>query len=153
MKGIYITIITLLLVLPLLGQHCGSCPPTESAKAPEKASTPAPKELSVNKAEWISNDYYVKYTWQKKPKIGTDLLFVEVYNKDKKLVKDMSLTANSFMPTMRGAHDTGDVPMKMNKKMQYVIDVNFVMAGEWGVELKFAKNGKVFAAGLVKAKI
>ncbi len=153
MKGIYITIIALILVLPLMGQHCGSCQVADNnASAPKTSSAPQ-KLLTANKAVWISNDYYVKYSWQKKPKIGTDLLFVEVYGKDKKKVKDLSITADAYMPSMRGAHDTGDKPMKLNKNMKYVIDVNFMMAGEWGIDLKFAKNGKVFATGLVKAKI
>jgi hypothetical protein len=68
-------------------------------------------------------------------------------------VKDLSITADAYMPSMRGAHDTGDKPLKLNKNDKYVIDVNFMMAGEWGIDLKFAKNGKVFAVGLVKAKI
>ncbi len=153
MKGIYLAIIALILVLPLMGQHCGSCQVAENSSSPAKTSAAPQKQLTANKAVWISNDYYVKYSWQKKPKIGTDLLFVEVYGKDKKKVKDLSITADAYMPSMRGAHDTGDKPMKLNKNMKYVIDVNFMMAGEWGIDLKFAKNGKVFATALVKAKI
>jgi hypothetical protein len=153
MKGIYIALIALILVLPLFGQHCGSCQVADNSKTSGTITLPTPKLLTANKAEWISNDYYVKYTWQKKPKIGTDLLFVEVYGKDKKKVKDLSITADAYMPSMRGAHDTGDKPLKLNKNDKYVIDVNFMMAGEWGIDLKFAKNGKVFAVGLVKAKI
>jgi hypothetical protein len=45
------------------------------------------------------------------------------------------------MPTMNGAHDSGDQEFKLNKKNDYLLPVNIVMRGEWEVKLTFLKNG------------
>jgi hypothetical protein len=155
MKAIYTAIIALIMFVPLFAQHCGSCPTTASTNVSAAASSEqmSRKVLTAKKAQWISDDYYVKYTWQKKPKIGTTLLFMEVYSKTDKIVKDLNITANAYMPSMRGAHDTGDLPMKLNKKGKYVIDVNFMMAGAWELDINFTRTGKPVSNAVIKVNI
>jgi hypothetical protein len=53
------------------------------------------------------------------------------------------------MPSMRGAHDSGDVDFKLNKKNDYLLPVNIVMPGDWEVRVTFLKDGKpVFHGGI-----
>ncbi|HOZ01080.1 MAG TPA: FixH family protein [Candidatus Syntrophosphaera sp.] len=108
---------------------------------------------SQNKNYWVSEDKYISYKWQSKPKIGTNMLLVTVYSKGKKINNDLILTANSYMPSMRGAHDTGDQPMMVNKKKTYVIPVNLVMLGDWEVELNFRQNGKIIYTGYIQLNL
>ncbi len=153
MKPIYIILIVILLAFPLFSEHCGSCGANPTTQASGQTQQVNKKVMSENKIVWLNNDYYAKYTWEKKPKIGTVLLFVEVYNKNKQLTKDISIQANAYMPSMRGAHDTGFKAMKLNKKNRHVIDVNFMMRGDWELELKFLKGNKAISNTLVRAKI
>jgi len=153
MKPISIILIVILFALPLFSEHCGSCGANPAAQTGGQTQQVTKKVMSENKIVWLNNDYYAKYTWEKKPKIGTVLLFVDVYNKNKQLTKDISIQANAYMPSMRGAHDTGFKAMKLNKKNRHVIDVNFMMRGAWELELKFVKGNKAIYNALVQTKL
>jgi len=53
------------------------------------------------------------------------------------------------MPSMRGAHDSGEVAFKLNKAGDYLLPVNVVMPGDWEVRLTFSRNGSVIFRGKV----
>ena len=78
---------------------------------------------------------------------------VNVYNKNKKQVNDLIVTADAYMPSMKGSHDTGDKKMQLNKKNQYAIPVYFMMLGDWEIELKFNKANKQIGNAFVKLDI
>jgi hypothetical protein len=46
------------------------------------------------------------------------------------------------MPSMRGAHDSGSVEFKLNRKDDYLMPVNIVMPGDWEVQVTIQKDGK-----------
>jgi hypothetical protein len=149
----------------VLAQHnCATCP---SAKAGKKnaccgggaaADTLAAAKQVWNalpgygKKAWIGNGFYFTYKFDKKPKMGTSILKVMLYDKKGKQVKDMEVTGKSGMPSMGGAHDA-EAAFKLNKKGDYLLPVNFVMPGEWEVRLTFKKGGIVVYLGAFKLNV
>jgi len=153
MKHLIFVLLAVVIAFPLLGQHCGNCENQNKATNLSKHATSAPV-LKEGKKLSINNDYYLVYSWQKKPRIGMAVLIVDVYrSKDNKRSDDFSVTANAYMPSMRGAHDTGDRSLKLNKNKRYLTDVNFMMLGDWEIELKIAKNSRELFSGLIQTKI
>lgn len=153
MKKAIIILLASLVLVPILGQHCGNCPAASQAEAKAPASNANVPVLSQKKALQIYDNHFVTYKWDKAPKIGTRILYVTILDKKNRPSDDFTVTANAYMPSMRGAHDTGDKAMKMNKKKQLAIPVNLMMLGNWEVELKFSKDGKVRDTALVKLAI
>ena len=98
----------------------------------------------------IGNGAYLIFGFDKKPKMGTVIMKVDVYAPDGKRDTSLELLADSGMPSMRGAHETGDQPFKLSKKGEYLIPVNIVMPGDWEVRLTVKKDGKVVFRGSYK---
>ena len=92
---------------------------------------------------WIHSDYYIIYGFDKKPKLGTIIMKVEVYTRAGKRDTSLEIMADSGMPSMKGAHETGDQPFRLSKKGDYLLPVNIVMPGDWEIRLTFLKDGKV----------
>ncbi|HPS39201.1 MAG TPA: FixH family protein [Candidatus Cloacimonadota bacterium] len=153
MKKIILITLASVLLLPIVAEHCGSCPSGINAATVNTGNNSQSIVLAPGKTTWIDNNHYVVYSWDKSPKIGNRILLVKVFNKNKQIVNSLNVTANAYMPSMRGAHDTGHKAMKLNKKNQYAIPVNFMMLGKWEIELKFAKSGKSLGTALVRATI
>jgi hypothetical protein len=115
---------------------------TEHGEAPVFAPMPGPgKKVS------IGNDGYLIYSFDKKPKMGTVIMKVEVYTPDGKRDTSLEILGDSGMPSMRGAHETGDQPFKLSKKGDYLLPVNIVMPGDWEIRLTIKKDGQVVYRG------
>jgi hypothetical protein len=135
MKKILTIISVLLISIPIFAQHCGGCPQGKKETVEEKQLN----IVKLTKAKQLiplSENYFISYEWNKRPKIGNYILAVQVYDSNKKPINNVEITADAYMPSMKGAHDTGDVAMKMNKKEKYVIPVHFMMLGDWEILLK-----------------
>jgi len=91
---------------------------------------------------WIHEEMYFIYKFSEKPKMGTVILIVQVFNKKGAQLTPFTIKGRSDMPSMRGAHDSGDQEFKLNKKGDYLLPVNIVMPGDWEVRLTFLKDGK-----------
>ena len=115
-------------------------PPAEQKPAYPSLSGPGEKI-------WIDKEYYFIYGFDKRPKMGTAILKVNVYTKDGEKDTSLQITADSGMPSMRGAHDTGDLPMQLSKNKDYLLPLNIVMPGEWEIRLTIRKAGKVILRG------
>lgn len=98
---------------------------------------------------WIGEVNYFTWEFDKTPKMGTAILIVKVYDRDGKRVSELAITGRSDMPSMRGAHDSGDVAFKTNKAGDYLMPVNIVMPGDWEVLLSFSRNGIVIFRGRI----
>jgi hypothetical protein len=98
---------------------------------------------------WIGEVNYFTWEFDKTPKMGTSILIVKLYDKDGKQVSDLAITGSSDMPSMRGAHDSGEVAFKTNKAGNYLLPVNVVMPGDWEVRLTFSRNGVVIFRGRI----
>ena len=75
---------------------------------------------------------------------------VEVYTPDGKRDTSLEILADSGMPSMRGAHETGDQPFKLSRKGEYLLPINIVMPGDWEIRLTIKKDGKVIFRGSYK---
>ena len=95
----------------------------------------------------IGNGAYLLYGFDKKPKMGTVIMKVEVYTPDGKPDTSLEVLGDSGMPSMRGAHETGDQPFKLSPKGEYLLPVNIVMPGDWEIRLTIKKDGKVIFRG------
>ena len=153
MKRILLITTIALMFLPLFSQPCGSCTKGQATKPAYTAPTARQIIVAPRRAHWISNDYYITYEWNKKPKIGHFILLVRAFDKDKKPVTNLDFTADAYMPSMKGAHDTGDVKMQLNKKNQYAVPVHFMMLGDWEIHLKVTLNGKQVGSAFIKLDI
>ncbi len=158
MKNLILTILLIALLPLAIYAQCGNCnnhPTGNGAPQTEMSNAKTQKYIFANagKAYKLNNDYSVKFRWQSKPKIGTKLLIVELYNKDNKLSNALNVSVNSYMPSMRGSHDTGHQPMKLNKNKAYVMPVNFMMLGDWELELKFNQGKTNIYTGYIQLKI
>lgn len=98
---------------------------------------------------WIGEVNYFTWEFDKTPKMGTSILIIKFFDRDGKRVTDVAISGQSDMPSMRGAHDSGEVAFKLNKAGDYLLPVNVVMPGDWEVRLTFSRNGIVIFRGRV----
>jgi hypothetical protein len=91
----------------------------------------------------IGEDYTFVYDFDKTPKMGTSILRIKLFDGKGDKATDLEILGRSDMPSMSGAHDSGDVPFKLNKKGVYLLPVNIVMPGEWEIRLIFLKDKSV----------
>ncbi|RJR29140.1 MAG: hypothetical protein C4574_03800 [Candidatus Latescibacterota bacterium] len=129
-------------------EHCmrHGAPPPDTAAA-DTVYTELP---GYGKKCWIDEEVYFTYKFDKKPKMGTPILIVQVFEKGGARVTDLSITGSYDMPSMRGAHPSGDVPFKLNKKGDYLLPVNVVMPGGWEVLLVFRKGDETIYRGVFR---
>jgi hypothetical protein len=98
----------------------------------------------------IDGTYYFKYEFSEKPKMGLVILKVRVFDAKSNQVVPFQATGRSDMPSMRGAHDSGDVEFKLNRKNDYLLPVNVVMPGDWEIRLIFRLNGRAVYHGSIR---
>jgi hypothetical protein len=79
--------------------------------------------------------------------MGTVIMKVEVYAPDGKKDTSLEVLADSGMPSMRGAHETGDKSFKLSNKGEYLLPIDIVMPGDWEIRLTVKKDGKVMFRG------
>ncbi len=128
----------------------GKMPPHAGALVQE----PVYKDLpGAGKKCWIGDDVYFTWKFDKKPKLGTAFLKVRLFDKKGAQITSLDVTGASDMPSMRGAHDSGEVPFKLNKKGDYLLPVNVVMPGEWEVKLVFLKAKEPVFRGRIVFKV
>jgi hypothetical protein len=129
-------------------QPAGSCCPSPglTPQGQEPVFQDLPKS---GKKCWIGEVNYFTWEFDKTPKMGTAILIVKLYDKDGKRVSDLAVTGRSDMPSMRGAHDSGEVAFKTNKAGDYLLPVSIVMPGDWEVLLTFSRNGIVIFRGRI----
>ncbi len=143
-------LLLILLAAPLASaQPAASCcnspgltPSGPQAKAPEFKDLP-----KAGKKCWIGEVYYFIYEFDRTPKMGTAILKIQLFDKDGKQVTDLDIAGRSDMPSMRGAHDSGEVAFKLNRKGDYLLPVNIVMPGGWEVQLTFSRTNIVIFRG------
>jgi len=82
------------------------------------------------------------WEFNEKPKMGTAFLKIQVFNKKGDKITPFIILGRSDMPSMRGAHDSGSVEFKLNRKDDYLMPVNIVMPGDWEVQVTIQKDGK-----------
>lgn len=128
----------------------GKTPPHMGALVKDPVYSDLP---SSGKKCWIGDAYYFKWKFDKKPKLGTAFLKVQLFDKAGARATSLKVIGVTDMPSMRGAHDSGEVPLKLNKKGDYLLPVNVVMPGEWEVKLIFMNDTGPVYRGRITFKV
>jgi len=101
----------------------------------------------------LSDDYSFNYEFSQRPQMGTVILIIRVTDAKGTQVVPYKITGRSDMPSMRGAHDSGEVEFKTNKINNYLLPVNIVMPGEWEVRVSFSLNDAPVFRGSILFKV
>jgi len=115
-----------------------------AASATENVFPPMP---APGKKVPMGDGYYFVYGFDKKPKLGTVIMKVEIFAEDGKKVTSYEVKGDCGMPSMKGAHDSGDRAFKVSKLGDYLLPIDIVMPGGWEVRLTVLKDGKVVFRG------
>jgi hypothetical protein len=113
-----------------------------SEKTPVYAPMPAP-----GKKVPMEGGYYLIYGFDKKPKLGTAIMKIEIFNEQGKKDTSFEAKADTGMPSMKGAHETGERGFSVSKKGDYLLPIPIVMPGDWEMRLTILKEGKVVFRG------
>jgi hypothetical protein len=149
-KHFIIPLILLALVFPCApllaadheGHHMKAGEGDAGAQAPVFIAMPGP-----GKKVPIGNDSYLIFGFDKKPKLGPIIMKVEIFTGKGEKDTSFEVLADSGMPSMRGAHETGEQPLKVSKKGAYLMPVDIVMPGDWEIRITIKKDGKVIFRG------
>jgi hypothetical protein len=95
----------------------------------------------------LEGDFYFVYGFTKAPKLGTAIMKVEVFRKDGQRDTSFTVKGDVDMPSMRGAHATGEKAFQVSAKGFYLLPVPLVMPGDWEFRFSFWKNGKTVLRG------
>lgn len=120
----------------------GACPPqsvraaTNSATKVEYQKLPKPGTKIP-----LDADYSFTYGFDKQPKIGTAIMRVEIFGRDGKRDTSYVVRGDADMPSMRGAHSSGDKDFSLSSKGVYLLPVRLVMPGDWEIRFTFVKKG------------
>jgi len=98
----------------------------------------------------INEKTYFIYEFSEKPKLGTVILKIQVYDQEDRQLTPFTIKGRSDMPSMRGAHDSGEQEFQLNKYGNYLLPIHIVMPGEWEVQLTFYEGEKPVFAGNFK---
>jgi hypothetical protein len=131
-------------VMPLHGADMGGhgTQMAAAAQTPDFPPLPGP-----GKKVPIGEGYYLIYGFDKPLKMGRVIMTVEVFTSEGKKDTSMEVKADADMPSMRGAHATGDRPFQLSKKGDYLLPISIVMPGDWEIKLTVLKGGKVIFRG------
>jgi len=113
-----------------------------AAAMPEFPPMPSP-----GKKVPIGNGYYLIYGFDRQPKMGTAIMKVEIFTGGDKKNTSLMVRADADMPSMRGAHATGDRAFSLSNKGDYLLPISIVMPGDWEVKFTVIKDGKVIFRG------
>lgn len=123
-------------------QSVGGSTASQTEQAAVYPSMPAP-----GKKVPIGTDHYLIYGFDKKPKLGTVIIKVEIFTKEGKKDTSFQVKADAGMPSMKGAHETGEQPFKLSKKGDYLLPIDIVMPGDWEIRLTLLREGKIIFRG------
>jgi hypothetical protein len=95
----------------------------------------------------LGADHYFIYGFNKPPKMGAAIMKVEIFTQAGKQDTSFTVKGDLDMPSMRGAHSTGEKKFTLSKNGAYLLPSNIVMPGDWEFRFTFEKNGKTVFRG------
>lgn len=126
------------------------------ASAEKGSAEPAPAAFAVLSEEGrtitLSNGDHFVYHFHPRPKFGTVVLKVEVFDAKGKVVKDLLLSAEYCMPGMT----MPACPLQtldQNKKGAYLMPVELSMPGDWEIKLFVHEAKKELFRGVIKVRV
>jgi hypothetical protein len=101
----------------------------------------------------LDDDHSFTYEFSQRPQMGTVILVIRVTDMKGDQVTPYKIIGRLDMPSMRGAHDSGDVEFRTNKANNYLLPLNIVMPGDWEVRITFSLNDKAVFHGSIRFDI
>ena len=95
----------------------------------------------------LDADYYFIYGFNNPPKLGQAIMKVEIFTQAGKQDTSFVVKGDLDMPSMRGAHSTGEKGFTLSKNGAYLLPASIVMPGDWEFRFTFEKNGKTVFRG------
>lgn len=95
----------------------------------------------------LDADHSFTYGFARQPKLGTAIMRVEIFDRDGKRDTSFIVKGDADMPSMRGAHSTGDQDFSLSAKGVYLLPIRLVMPGDWEIRFTFLKKEKVVFHG------
>jgi YHS domain-containing protein len=95
----------------------------------------------------LDSDRYFVYGFDKPPKLGTAIMKVQVFTNDGRRDTTCTVLGDVDMPSMRGAHTTGNREFARSAKGVYLLPVSLVMPGDWEFRFTFLYHGKTALRG------
>ncbi|MDD2804247.1 MAG: hypothetical protein PHV33_01730 [Elusimicrobiales bacterium] len=145
-------IITALLVcaLPLAGAAAGKSA-SRPGKPPRSLTAKLPELAPEGKKNPLPGGGWFTWSFAARPKLGTAIIKVQLFDKAGSREKNLEFIGESGMPSMP-YHDSGPVKFQLNKKGDYLLPVDLVMAGEWQLTIRVRKEKReIYAAKVLFA--
>jgi hypothetical protein len=101
----------------------------------------------------IDADHYFVYGFASPPKLGTAVMRVEIFTHDGRRDSTFVVKGEVDMPSMRGAHKTGNKEFSLSAKGVYLLPVPLVMPGDWEFRFTFEKSGKTVSLGAYQFEV
>ena len=101
----------------------------------------------------LDADHFFVYGFDKAPKLGTAIMKVEIFDRSGGHDTTFVVKGDVDMPSMRGAHSTGDKQFSVSKKGIYLLPVPTAMPGEWELKFTFEKDGKAVFQGAYRFEV
>jgi len=98
----------------------------------------------------VAEGIYGTWEFTQKPQIGMVILKVQLFDKKGVKISPLTITGRADMPSMRGHHDSGAIPFKLNKSRNYLLPIHIVMPGDWEIELVFHAGEQVVFRGVIR---
>ncbi len=95
----------------------------------------------------LDGDHYFIYGFDKRPKLGAAIMKVEVFTQAGRPDTSFVVKGDLDMPSMKGAHSTGEKEFTLSKKGAYLLPSEIVMPGDWEFKFTFEKGGKTVFRG------
>jgi YHS domain-containing protein len=95
----------------------------------------------------LDSDRYFVYGFAKPPKLGTAIMKVQVFTNDGQRDTTCIVLGDVDMPSMRGAHTTGNREFARSAVGIYLLPVSLVMPGDWEFRFTFLYKGKTALRG------
>lgn len=90
----------------------------------------------------IDERHSFTFHFPEKPKVGTTILKISVFDQDERKMNDLHISAFYHMPEMPSMKnsDSESPDFMLNKKNDYLFPINASMTGDWEVEIIFKEN-------------
>jgi hypothetical protein len=135
-------VVVLIAGAPLSSPRPAAAEDRAEASRPELPVMPAPGEKVP-----LPEGRYLVYGFVTKPKLGSVIMKVQLFTGDGRPDTSLTVTADAGMPSMRGAHETGERSFQLSRKGDYLLPIPIVMPGAWEVRFTVRKDGRVFYRG------
>lgn len=126
----------------------GWAPPCLVVAAPASAVTADYQQLpKPGKKVDLDAAHYFIFGFEKQPKLGNAIMRVDIFTRNGQRDSSFIVKGSADMPSMRGAHSSGDRMFALSKKGSYLMPVQLVMPGDWEFRFAFEKKGKTVFRG------